>query len=344
MLDNVSHPHLQPFYDRMAQASTMPLWELYKGLIQTQPVTFGVPHLWRYREIRALLMDAGTQISQQEAERRVLVLQNPGLDQTGVARTLFSGLQLVLPGEVASAHRHSQSALRFVLESDNGYTTVEGERCLMRRGDFITTPSWTWHDHKNTGQEPMIWIDGLDIPMLNFYGAKFDEQHEQEQQNIERPDNDSASRWGSGLRPYQGEHQKPYSPVYNYTYERARDALEQIQKQADPDPHHGWKMIYTNPRDGGHVMPTMSAFLQKLPAHFTTQPWRSTESCVFVVSEGKGTAYIGDTVVGFSENDVFVAPNWMPIKFETTEEAVLFSFSDRAAQENLGLWREDPMT
>ena len=322
----------------------MPLWEVYSSLITTEPTVCGSPHLWRYQQMRALLMDAGTQISQEEAERRVLILKNPGLDRPVVAQTLFSGLQLVLPGEIASSHRHSQGALRFVLESSGGYTSVQGERCLMRRGDFIITPSWTWHDHENTGDGPMIWLDGLDIPIVNYFGARFAEEHEQEQQAIYRADDDSASRWGAGLRPFSGEHQHPYSPVYAYPYERARDALDNVERSSDPDPHHGWKMIYTNPRDGGHVMPTMSGFLQKFPAGFGSRPWRTTESTVFVAAQGSGTVHIGGQTFAFEEDDIFVAPNWSPISFQTNDEVVLFSFSDRAAQERLGIWRDEALT
>lgn len=108
-----------------------------------------------------------------------------------------------MPGEIAAAHRHTQGAIRFVLEPSGGYTAVDGERCEMRRGDFITTPSWTWHDHENTGTGPLIWLDGLDVPMVNYFGSRFAEESELKQQQIFRINDDSTARWGQGLKPYR---------------------------------------------------------------------------------------------------------------------------------------------
>lgn len=340
MLKDLIHPNLKESYAEMAKVSTIPLWEIYHQLVSFEPSPMGVPFAWRYKDLRPLLLDAGNKISAEEAERRVLALKNPGLERPGITQTLFAGLQLVMPGEVAPAHRHTQGAIRFVLESSGGYTAVEGERCTMNRGDFITTPSWCWHDHENTGDGPMIWLDGLDVPMVNFFGAKFAEENEVDQQPIYRKDNDSVGRWGSGLKPFGDDSQKPYSPIYNYTYERAKAALGDIQSSDDVHPQHGWKMVYTNPNDGGHVLPTLSAFLQKIPKGMATQNYRSTESTIFVVVEGAGTAQLGDTKIEFGENDVFVAPNWTDISLIAHEDMIVFSLSDRAAQERLGIWRE----
>lgn len=337
----VRHEALQPLYERLAEVSALPLWEIYDSLLIEEPEALGQPFLWRYAELRELLMEAGRAISAAEAERRVLALKNPALERPGTAQTLFAGLQLVMPGEIAPAHRHSQSALRFVLESGGGHTAVEGERCRMRRGDFITTPSWCWHDHENTGDEPLIWLDGLDVPLVNFLGARFAEVCETEQQPIHRADDDSRMRWGAGMRPYGERHMAPYSPVFSYPYARARAALEAMAASAAADPTHGWKMIYTNPLDGGHVLPTIAAFLQKLPGGFRTRTWRSTEATVFVAVEGGGTAQVGDERLAFAENDVFVVPNWSTLVLTAHEDTVLFSFSDRAAQERLGLFREE---
>jgi len=340
MLKTVKHEHLKPAYEEMFKASTLPLWEIYGDLITETPTPIGDPYIWRYAQLRPLLVDAGSQISAAEAERRVLALKNPGLDRPGVAATLFAGLQMVLPGEVAPAHRHTQGAIRFVLESDGGYTAVQGERCLMRRGDFITTPAWCWHDHKNDGDSPLIWLDGLDIPIVGFFGARFGEQNESDQQPIFRDDDNSVRRWGKGLKPFRGEHTGLHSPVYSYPYEQVVEALAAIESAEDPDPHHGWKMVYANPMTGGHVLPTIAAFAQKYPAGFKSRVWRTTESAVFAVVEGKGVAHIGDSEFQFAENDVMVAPNWTDLQFETSADTVLFSFSDRAPQELLGLFRE----
>lgn len=339
-LTNPIHPHLSDAYAAMAKQSTIPLWEIYHLLVANEPKPMGDPYLWAFNALRPLLLEAGTRISANEAERRVLALKNPGLDRPGIAQTLFAGLQLVMPGEVAPAHRHTQGAVRFVLESSGGYTAVDGERCEMRRGDFITTPSWTWHDHENTGDGPLIWLDGLDVPMVNFFGAKFAEENETDQQPIHRAPDDSTARWGVGLRPFVDPSMRPYSPIYSYRYDRIRPALMAMAASEPAHPQHGWKMVYSNPRDGGHVLPTIAAFLQYLPKGMVTQDWRSTESSVFAVVEGSGVARIGGAEFAFAPNDVFVVPNWMFLALESAVDCVLFSFSDRAAQERLGIWSD----
>lgn len=332
---------MQELYAKMGEKSAIPLWEIFGDIVSAEPTPMGQATLWRYEELRPLLLAAGEQISAEEAERRVLILKNPGLDRPGIAATMFAGLQLVMPGEVAQAHRHTQGAIRFVLESTGGYTAVEGERCEMHRGDFITTPCWTWHDHENTGDGPLIWLDGLDVPMVNFYGSRFAEENETDQQTIFRADDDSINRWGQGFQPYVMPEEKPYSPIFSYRYDRARNALMTMKASDEADPRHGWKLTYANPRSGGHVLPTLAAFLQHIPAGMTTKPYRSTEHTVFSVVEGSGVARIGDTELRFSESDVFVAPNWTHFAFKASRDCVIFSFSDRAAQERLGIWRED---
>ena len=141
------------------------------------PVTPALPANWDYDNVvRPYLMQAGGLITAKEAERRVLILENPGLrGQTCITHSLFAGLQLIMPGEVAPAHRHTQSALRFIIEGSGAYTAVEGERTLMQPGDFVITPSWTWHDHGNDTDRPMVWLDGLDIPIVRLFDASFAE-------------------------------------------------------------------------------------------------------------------------------------------------------------------------
>lgn len=339
---SLKHPSLAPAYAEMRARSALPLWEIIGDLVAEEPSPMGSPNLWRYDEMRALILDAGQRISAAEAERRVLALKNPGLERPGISQTLFAGLQLVLPGEVAPAHRHTQGAIRFVPESSGGYTAVEGERCLMRRGDLITTPSWTWHDHENTGDGPLIWLDGLDVPLVNFFGVRFAEEHPADQQPIARPDDASVNLWGAGMRPMGARHERPWSPVLSYPYAKAREALMGMAAGAPPDARAGHALTYCNPQDGGHILPTIAAFLHHLPEGFETAPWRSTEASVFTVVEGEGTARIGETELTFGESDIFVAPNWTTIRLRARKPCILFRFSDRAAQERLGIWREDP--
>ena len=204
-------PERQEFYDRIAPLHLAPLWEKLHHLVTAEPHDPCVPHLWRYdREVRPLLMQAGGLISAMEATRRVLILENPGYaGQAQITGSLFAGLQLILPGEIAPAHRHTQSALRFVIEGSGAYTAVDGERTAMHPGDFVITPSWTWHDHgheghgttRNEGGEPVVWLDGLDIPIVRLLNASFAEPGAADMQPVTRPEGDSLARYGNNLLP-----------------------------------------------------------------------------------------------------------------------------------------------
>src|SRR5499427_11020596 len=179
----------QAYYAGLRPLHLSPLWEQLHALVPPQPSSPCVAAHWRYDTLRPHLMRSGSIISAAEAVRRVLVLENPALPGlASVTQSLYAGLQLILPGEVAPAHRHTQSALRFVVEGRGAYTAVNGERTTMAPGDFIITPSWTWHDHGNDTQEPMVWLDGLDIPIVKLLSASFAQQAPAEVQAVTRPE------------------------------------------------------------------------------------------------------------------------------------------------------------
>jgi len=330
------------FYERIGKQKMAPLWESLHVLVSPQPLTPAVPHLWDYDGMaRGYLMEAGKLITAKEAERRVLILENPGLrGLASITRSLYAGLQLVLPGEVAPAHRHTQNALRFILEGNRAFTAVNGERTLMQPGDLVVTPAWHWHDHGNDTVGPMVWMDALDIPTVAFYGASFAEQGNAEAQTLTRPVGDSDMRYGNNLMPVDWKPEGQSSPIFNYPYARTRDTLATMAKNGDPDACHGYKMRYVNPATGGHITPTMSAFIQLFPNGFQTESYRSTDGTVFSVVEGTGETRIGDMKFRWKPRDIFVVPNWMPVTHKADGEAVLFSFSDRVAQEKLELFRE----
>ncbi len=331
------------FYERIERQNLAPLWERVKGLVTREPQPAARPAHWKYPAVRASLLQAGALLSAEEAERRVLILENPGLaGQSQIAGSLFSGLQLLMPGEKAHPHRHTASALRLFLEGASAYTSVNGERTMMSRGDFVITPGWTWHDHGNEGADPVIWLDGLDVPIVNLFDTSFAEGSEAARIPVSRPDGDCEARYVGALLPDStgAAANSLSSPLLNYRYSRARENLAAMQRNGPIDACHGVKLRYANPLTGGPAMPTMSAALQLLAARFQTAPYRSTDATVFVVVEGNGHSQVGDTAFDWEENDVFVAPSWAPQQHRAVSEAVLFSFSDRAAQEKLGIWRE----
>jgi gentisate 1,2-dioxygenase len=347
---SVETPERHAFYDRISRKNLTPLWLSLSNLVTSEPASACRPASWAFAEIRAAMLEAGGLITAREAERRVLVLENPGLrGQSRITTDLYAGVQLVLPGELAPAHRHAQSALRFVLEGAGAHTAVNGERTEMHEGDFIITPPMAWHEHSNETDTPILWLDGLDIPVVQFVDASFAEhahdhdhgEHDDDERPISRPEGDSEARFGSNLLPIDYR-ATAASPVFNYPYARSRETLERMRRADAWDPCHGLKMRYVNPATGGYPLATIAAFIQLLPKGFSSTPYRSTDATVFVAVEGRGRARIGpDFVVEWQPRDIFVVPSWKPVIHEVTEDAVLFSFSDRPIQEALHLFREE---
>jgi gentisate 1,2-dioxygenase len=332
----------EEFYHRLDPQSLAPLWTRLKSLVPAQPTPVGVPHRWRYAEVRPYVLESADHISAREAERRVLILENPALrGSSQVTGTLYAGLQLIMPGEIAPAHRHTQSALRFIVEGEGAFTAVEGEKTLMRPGDFVITPSWTWHHHGNDSDRPMVWLDGLDIPLVAHFNSTFREDHRAEQAPVTRPEGDALARYGSGLLPVGWRNASLNSPVFNYPYDRTREALQALTRAGAPDAHQGHLMRYVNPADGGWAMPTMAAMVRLLPAGFATRPYRSSDGMVSIVVEGSGTLEVAGEKLDLAPHDVFVVPGWVPYALAAREDLVVFSYSDRAAQEKLGFFREE---
>ena len=325
------------YYAAIKPQSMTPLWEVMAGLVTPEPSSTTQAAHWSFAACRPHVLASGELITAEEAERRVLVLENPGLEgQSQITTSLYAGLQLVLPGEVAAAHRHAATALRFLIEGEGGYTTVAGERVAMRPGDFVITPTWGWHDHGNGGNEPVIWLDGLDIPIVKLFDASFSERSaEAAREPTERP-GAAQARYANGMLPDTAPAAKT-SPVFHYPFDRSKAAVG----AAEADACHGQRLRYVNPVTGEHAMPTMAAYLSRFDAGFETQAYRATDATVFCVAEGTGESQIGDQVFHWAQGDVFVAPSWTWRKHRADKDAVLFSFSDRGIQEKLDLWRED---
>jgi len=330
----------EDFYARIDRHHLTPLWEVLGSLVIPEPKSPCVAAHWAYDELRDYLLEAGALITAKEAERRVLVLENPALrGNSSITQTLYCGLQVIMPGEVAPSHRHTQSALRYVIEGDGAYTAVDGERVTMKRGDFIITPSWTWHDHGNTGDEPVVWMDGLDIPLVRLLDASFAERLGEETQAVTRPEGDALSRFGANMLPVDWEPSSKTSPVFHYPYERSRETLDTLARTGPLHPAHGIKMQFVNPASGASAMPTIGTFIQYLPKGFEGSSERVTDGTIYHVVEGTGRTVVGATSFAWKPRDIFVAPSWLPVRHEADEDAVLFSFSDRPVQKALGLWR-----
>ena len=336
---------LQSFYQDLAPNSLGALWTVQERTLVNEPKSKAVAHLWPWRELRPRAMKAAELVGTQDAERRVLMLLNPGLEgRVATTNSLFSGLQIVMPGEAARAHRHTPAALRFVIESQGGYTTVEGDKVPMRPGDLALTPNWTWHDHGNDTDEPMIWLDGLDLPLVNMLEAMFYESYPEDVQPITQPLDSTLGRYGSGvLTPAWQTSDSAHSPLMHYPWGKSKEALLRLAPDAEGSPYDAIILEYSNPATGGSVMPTMACHVQLLRPGEHTMAHRHTSSAIYHVVEGEGTSVVDGQRMDWESKDVFCVPGWAyheHINRSSSEPALLFSFSDIPVLRSLNLLRE----
>lgn len=330
----------QAYYDRISKHSMAPLWTVLGELVPDEPISRCKPVIWHYDVVKSLVMESGSLITAEEAKRRVLILENPALrGESRATNTLYAGIQMIMPGEVAPAHRHVSSAVRFVLDGEGAYTAVDGEKAFMAPGDFVITSNWAPHDHGNPSSQPMLWLDILDAPSVNFFETSFGEEFAEPTQETTRRDGDSLSFYGSGVLP-DGTAPTNRTPVINYAYARTRPIVARMLAAGNIDKRHGARVHYANPVNGGPVLPTMGAGLAMLPAGFEGEPYRSTDGTIFACVEGRGVTEIDGERFEWGPRDVFVAPPWKRYRHSASEQSVLFSVSDKPAQQALGIWRE----
>jgi gentisate 1,2-dioxygenase len=333
---------LEQFHAALTEEGLAPLWEVMRDLAPREPRAVAKPAIWRAERLRESVLTAGRLITAERAERRVVVLENPALKgRSQITTSLYAGVQLILPGEIATTHRHTASALRLVLEGEGGYTIVDGEKVDMHRGDFVITPTWSLHDHGSEGDDPVIWLDGLDVPIVNLFNASFSEDGTTGQQVTTKPSGDSLFRYASGLVPVNYQSPRFISPIFWYPYSRTREALYQVLRAAEFDSAEAIRSAFVDPTTGGSPIRTMGAFMQLLPAGFVGTAIRSTDGTVYSVVEGHGQVSVGTETWDVKPNDIFVIPSWMWHQTKASEDLILFSFSDRPLQQQLGFWREE---
>jgi len=305
-----------------------------------------VPYVWRWEELHPLLERAAGLIGTQQAERRVLVLHNPGLEWASIANTVMLNVQIVLPGEIARAHRHTNAALRFIVKAKDGYTVVNGERVPMREGDLVLTPSWSWHDHANPSDEPMFFLDGLDAPLVRMLECGFREDHPSDAQLVPEGWDPGLVKYSHpGLRPaWEPIPNAPHSPLVRYPLAAARVALDQMADQGLGSPYDGVILQYTNPATGGPVLPTLDCYIQMLQPDEHTQAHRHTSCVAYHVVAGSGHTVVDGERIEWGENDIFTVPGWAFHEHVITSSkpAILFSLTDIPVKAAFNWLREEP--
>jgi gentisate 1,2-dioxygenase len=316
-----SEDQLEDYYAQLRAQHVTPAW--IGGGISIEPQSKAVPYLWRWRDLRPQAMRAAELVGTQQAERRVLRLTNPELPGASASNTLVANIQIVMPGEIARAHRHSAAALRLIIEGSGGYTVVNGERLPMAPGDLVLTPNWTWHDHANDTDAPMIWLDGLDTPLVRMLEAGFFEEYHEERQGV-----------GAGGR----------ASSWHYPMAEMRAALDRLAAAHSGDAGDGVAIEYTNRLTGGPVMPTIACFMRLLRPGETTRASRRVCCTNYHVVEGSGYSIVGGRRFDWNDKDVFTVPTWTFDQHVNSGDrpAFLFSFSDAPVMQALSLYREEP--
>ncbi|GAA5090498.1 MAG: cupin domain-containing protein [Alcaligenaceae bacterium] len=347
---NVSDtPELVQYYKDLEKFEAGALWNVANKIEPWEPKSQSVPVLWRYQDLREYVLRSVDLVTPEQAGRRVIYLNNPGRqDVSAAVGWLYSGLQVMHPGEAASAHSHSSSALRFIMEGSGAYTVVDGHKMTLGANDFVLTPNGAWHEHGvSEDGTTCIWQDGLDIPFVNAMEAGFYAVHPDLSQAVTFPVNDASHIWGNpGLKPVLHDWQKPYSPLLKYEWEPTYEALSRYAKVTDGSPYDGIIMDYTNPLTGGPVMATMGASMQMLRPGEHTKAHRHTGSIIYQVAKGHGYSIINGKRFDWRERDIFCVPSWMfheHVNGSSSDDACLFSFHDLPVMRALNLYYEEAL-
>jgi gentisate 1,2-dioxygenase len=333
------------FHERIHANHMYGLWELASQMTP-HPRPKMIPYMWRWSDLDSILSDSGKAVPVGD-ERRALQLFNPGLDgRWATTNNLIAAVQVLLPGEVARAHRHTPTAIRFILQGTGAYTAVGGERVYMAPGDLILTPSWSWHDHGNETNETVIWMDGLDIPLIQSLEAMFFQLYTAPQVPASRPANFSKQLHGHAhLSPTWVKEKPQSSPLLLYSWDQTWEALSSLRDH-DGSPFDGIALEYRHPQTGRSVLPTMACWVQLLRPGLETNAHRHTGSAVYNVVRGKGATVIDGQRFDWNKGDIIAVPPWALHEHRntsSTEDAVLFSIQDTPVLEALGLYYEEAL-
>jgi gentisate 1,2-dioxygenase len=338
--DNASEDAaLAALNDELASLDLEGHWRLSGAVLADEPRPLVPANLWRWADIRRLLLRAGEiRALDGGAGRRTVRLCMPGLEQKWATKTIHASFQLVKPGETAEAHRPSLAALRFVVEGRGGHTTVEGEKFIMEPGDLVLTPQNTWHDHGNDSNEAMIWIDGHDAPLTLGLNAAFFERFSQPAQPVVHEQQYMRRRTGA-LRP-RGVDRRAEGYPYIYKWRDAQDALAAMEP-SDWDPYGGFAVDYVDPVSGGSTLPTIACHLHRLPAGRSTLRQRDTSSRIYHVVQGTGRTVAQGKTLEWQAGDTFVVPGWSWSDHCADQDAILFAMSDEPLLRATCLYRRE---
>lgn len=342
---------LEEFHEELDSVNLGPLWAHINYHNSIEPRAKAIPYLWKSELIHNYLNRAEKlmQVGMGSAERRAVYLVNPGMKHLkpvawgGATQTLYAAVQAVKPGEIAPPHRHTATALRFVMEGKGGYGRVDGEKLTFNPGDYLITPSWSWHDHTNLGDETVYWMDCLDTPFMMAMDVSFTEFHPDKQQPLLVPDDYSTIRYAGGMvRPITDRQPKSVA-LGRYKWELSKNSLDGMS-MFEPDPNDGYTIEYINPSNGKDANNRIGARMTKIPPKFHGRAHRHVHSNVYHVYKGNGYTVMNGVRFDWSEGDFFVVPPWAwheHVNTSENEEVYLFSTNDLPIMEVFDFERKE---
>lgn len=344
MTDLAHEPGLTPSYlAALAELKLRVQTPDDKPLFTATPSSPMVPVHWRWSDLKPVVEELDQRLGLTAGGgRRTLKLTNPGLE-FGTTPTFWVSIQSILPGEVATAHRHTPTAFRFIMQGRGCWTTVDGERYEMTAGDLVLTPSWTWHDHVHHGDEPMVWMDVLDINLVRSLNAIFFEPYDGDVQKVNAVPDSSFRTLGAGLlRAGRSGPASTVNPLLAYPMARALESLE-LAKGLPVDPVDDVIVEYINPTNGMPALVSMGTKRQILRPGFRGLAQRHTGSKVYYVLAGSGVTHIEGTRFEWTAGDFFSVPPWALHHHENPyqNEASLFRVDDHPTLDKLNLYREE---
>jgi len=338
------------YVQALRKLNLVPLWPSLRGVLPPHKPRLNTrATAWAYRDIKPLLLRAGELTPIEKAERRVLVLANPGhgLDKMQASAAMYLGMQLLLPGEWAPSHRHTPNAVRMVVEGDGAWTTVDGEKCPMSRGDLILTPTGLWHEHGHDGDQPVVWLDVLDLPLVYYMEASYHINGNRQQQLPGRGDR-AYSRGGLLPTPVferdAARRGKAY-PMLRYPWSDARAALLSLAE--DRPEQQAIQITYANPETGAHAENILGFYALMLrPGQTLSLPVRSP-AMVFHVIGGEVQVVVGEGEgeesqrFGLAEADTCCTPGYTPVCLRngsTSDAAFVFIADETPLHQKLGVF------
>jgi len=327
-----------PLLDALSKVNLQPLWDRYMTLVTREPAPVDTPMQWAWQAMQPCIERALAEVSMQDAERRVLLLSHPAFAPHPYTTTnLSAGLQILQPGEHAQAHRHTVAALRFVMQGQGAVTYTNGKPCTMQEGDLILTPAWCWHEHHNTGNQRLVWFDGLDLPLAAHLGAIFLQFAPNIGPAMSPQIDEDILR--AGMLPVSFDAASiEHSLRYRYPATEIDTALSALPVDAD-----GSRLLrYINPVTGGAVMPTLDCYALRLTAGAATRAYRTTSNAIAVVARGAGSSRVGSQHINWQQNDVFTLPHWHWISHCAHEAgSQLFLMTDQSLLAATGYLRKE---